>query len=188
MAGGYSDFPQDPLEQLKQELTAVKARVAELERPTGSQLAETVKNIQAALDAATSALANQIGPVVATGSASSFTITTSPTVFVGVGITVPTGYTKALITANSTASEVPMTTIDRLYSQLIINGNAGAEVYGYTDQSIGGGVSDTHAVNLTGLTAGATISTQLQLRNLIGASGAGTGTRGKVTVTALFQK
>lgn len=182
MAGGYSTPNVDPLDQLRSELADAKRRLDELERPTGSQLAQTVANLQ-------SLLSNQVTPLVGSASASSFTVTPSQTTFLTVNMTVPAGYTRALVTANSTGSMVPITAAnDRLYSTITIAGNAGVEVFGFADNQIGGGVAAAHAVSVSGLTPGNNMATTLAMHSLLANSGTGTATRAVLTVSALFLK
>lgn len=150
---------------------------------------------QQALAAAASAqaliglAANQVSTAVIEGSASSFTVTTTPTNFVTVSIPTPTGYTQALITTNGSASEVPAGAAnDRLYATLTVAGNTGVTVFGFADSQIGGGVAVTHAVKVTGLTTGVNITSALTLQTLLGPSGTGTATKAVVTMTVIFLK
>ncbi len=176
MGNGYPVVPTDALDALRADLQKMSDRIKELERPTGTQDASLLATYRA----------NQISPAVGSGANAGFLVTTTIATFITVDIVVPTGYTRALVIANSSASIGPGAAFDRLYSSIVIAGNTGGEIFGFVDDSIGGGSSASHAVTLTGLTAGSNVTSLLKLRTLIGNSGTGAGTKAVLTASALF--
>jgi|GEM_PF-6779101 len=70
MAGGYVNLPDDPLEDLKRRLQDAQRRLDELERPSGSQIYDTletltnlVNNLAAEIEAVSASGATWQGPV-----------------------------------------------------------------------------------------------------------------------------
>jgi len=67
MAGGYFTPPKDDLDVLRQVLQSLKDRVAELERPTGTQTAEAVKQLRALVEDLQEQIDNLLSTAVNTG-------------------------------------------------------------------------------------------------------------------------
>lgn len=63
MAGGYVNLPNDPFEELRRQLDDARRRLAELERPTGSQIYDTL----ATLTDLVNNLATEIANVASSG-------------------------------------------------------------------------------------------------------------------------
>ena len=118
----------------------------------------------AATAAANAATAARVVPVVNSSSAAGFTLTTSYAILVIFGLIVPSGCTRALVSASGFVSNVSSsTTGDRLYVLAAINGVAGPE----SNNPMGasnpvGAASAFQTQNLSGLTPGGTISIALQ--------------------------
>lgn len=67
MAGGYDMTPVDPLDVLRAQLVDMKARLAELERPTGTQLFNAVRELTALVDDLQTQVDNLLAVAVNTG-------------------------------------------------------------------------------------------------------------------------
>lgn len=74
MAGGYVNLPSDPFEELRRQLDDARRRISELERPTGSQIYDTlatltdlVNNLATEIANVSSSGATWYGPVTTTG-------------------------------------------------------------------------------------------------------------------------
>lgn len=85
-------------------------RLDELEKPSGSQLFES--------------LANQVSPSVATNSNSAFVVNTTPTNFASVSFSTPARYSRALVFAGASTT-AGNNSDGRLFTYVTINGNAG---------------------------------------------------------------
>lgn len=163
MPTGYDNLPDDPFEDFTRRLKAQGERIKELERPTGTQLAQTVQQLQAAVEDIQVALANQVSPAASTGSNSNFAVTTSETSFASVGITVPTGYTRALVYAGGGLSASQDLTGGRLFCHVRIAGVDGPDTIGLVTTSWPySSVAAFSTRSLTSLTGGSTITTELR--------------------------
>lgn len=170
MAGGYDVTPVDPLDVLRDQLVSLKERVAELERPTGTQLYASLRN--------------PVFPSVGSASASGFLTSTSWTTHASVGLTVPDGYTRALIYASG-ALNIGTNNGggDRMFGRVVISGAAGP-----SSKAVGNLVEALAAfstASLTGLISGGNVQVDLQSSLAIG-PGNTFETFANLTVQAMF--
>jgi hypothetical protein len=171
MAGGYTVPDADALDALVTRLVKAEERISELERPTGSQLYDS--------------LANQSSPAVAVNSASSFTLTTSYANITSATVPVPTGYTRAVVTAMSGINGVTASGGgDRMLAQVSIDGTFGPTATSYATIAQPFAFASAYAV-ATLASVGASISVVLQARLLFG-PGDFTGTNATLAVTVMF--
>lgn len=117
MSGGIRPQPEDRLAAFVAELDKVRADIRELQRPTGTQIAETV--------------ANQIVTDVASASVNTVSVGTSFSTILSVSIPVPDGFHRASVvtvgawTAANTVSG--FSGGDRAYLRMVIGGTPGPE-------------------------------------------------------------
>lgn len=115
MAGGYVNLPNDPFEELRLQLEDARRRLAELERPTGSQiydslatLTDLVNNLATEIANVSSSGATWYGPV----SAGTGTIqTTSGDIYTPHGRATPvvTSYVAAYLNSDGRLGATPST-------------------------------------------------------------------------------
>lgn len=157
MAGGYDVTPVDPLDVLRDQLVSLKERVAELERPTGTQLYASLRN--------------PVTPSAATGYGSNFIITTTAAAFASASVTVPDGYTRALVYAGGAANGSGDGNGCRLSSFVQINGNNGPSTFNPIPSGVGWGVTAAFfTMSFSGLTAGYSITSNLMLSLDVGST------------------
>jgi hypothetical protein len=148
----------------------VPRKLADLERSQKEGLASiadsfntTVAALNVAIAAVATAAANQVAPGIGAGSTSGFTLTSSSTALVSFNMVVPTGYTRALVTASgSVGSLSTYASADAVHATATIAGSSGPEgvSYFYAPNS-GGSATCFQNVSLTGLTGGANILVSL---------------------------
>lgn len=144
MAGGYADAPKDGIDQLLRKQAELERRIAELERPSGTQVAETVATMADlyALSVAVDAQQSQ-----GTG----FTMSTTMTTRATVSFTIPDGYTRALVFAGGFVySGTAAGGGDRIYGGVQIASNSGPESIAFmTTTMLLAGVSAFHALTFS---------------------------------------
>lgn len=179
MAGGYATPNSDTIDVLLERFTTLEGRVRELERPTGTQVAESVKELEAQL-------ANQVLPQVGASSNYSFTVTGSFATITSFNLVVPAGYTRAAITAAGAIS-VGSTANDRFDLRTVVAGIAGPFTIGFNYAAAGEvSFSAFGSYTLSGLTPGSNILVELQSKHTTGTiSGL---LSSSITAMALFQK
>lgn len=173
MAGGYDTTPTDPLDVLRSQLVDLKARVSELERPSGTQLYESLRN--------------PVYPLVGANYASGFAGTTSYVTRASFSLTVPDGYTQALIYASGFTNMATARSdgSDGYYAKINIAGVDGVASTAIIIGTFTGAVSAFMTSTLTGLSPGSSISVSL-LTKLFYGPGDPSFTVASVTAQALF--
>ena len=142
----------------------------------------------AATTAANAATAARVVPVTGSSSSAGFTLTTSYAILIIFGLTVPSGCTRALVSASAFVSSLTSSTGgDRLYVQAAINGAVGPE----SNNPMGasnpvGAASAFQTQNLSGLTPGGTISISVQAHIMVG-PGASAFANATLSAMAIFQ-
>jgi len=142
----------------------------------------------AATAAATAAANAMINVAVGNASASNYLLTTSYATIASFGLTVPSGYTRALVSVSAFATGLSAaSSLDRVYVQAVSNGVAGPQGIAEMVPSLPiVGASAFQTQSLSGLTAGSTISVSVQAR-----LGTGPGdtpfTNASVSAMAIFQ-
>lgn len=163
-----------PYSQLVEEFRQIKLRLAELEAPTGTQIANAVANLTSYGSAGASSIGFAIPTVMATVASGT--------------LVVPAGFTKATMHGTVSAGAWNgSATGDYLYVQCILNGSPGATMPVFAGASAYGSVSASAIRTLTGLTPGSTIVVGVQCK---ASSGWGTNTSNiaNVDVTVSFSR
>ncbi len=106
-----SGRPQDLRGFFEQRFSELEREIRELQRPTGTQIAETV--------------ANQVTPVVGNSSTSGFTLTTSEQTLISFNLAVPDGFTRAAVTVFGSATGMILAAGDRMFLRCRIGGIVG---------------------------------------------------------------
>jgi hypothetical protein len=176
-------------------LKAIQAQAQQVQAQIGSaQALITLATQQNALNSAQIALAaNQVVPGVGAASANSFNTTTSYATYASFNLTVPAGYTKAVITVSGNgASATGSTGGDAAYCRVLCNGVAGPEVLGYIQTTmLAVNLAAFGSFSLSALSAGATIPIEIQMRLRSGpppGSSLWAADQVNVVASALFQK
>lgn len=175
-----------------QALTSTIATLAEQINTLQQNVADTqtaLTNAETALTNAQTALANQVYPGTSSASASGFTLGTGFATIATATLTVPAGYTRALVTASGTATSLSASaSSDAVHAYATIAGAGGAESVSYFyGPNSGGSASCFAAQSLTGLSGGQvlTMTTVARLTNGPGVSTLSTGT---IMCQAIFLK
>lgn len=178
MSGGYDRFSNDQVEQLLSRVERMQRRLDELERPTGTQVAETV--------------ANQIVTDVASASVSSVSVGTSFTTILSVTIPVPAGFSRASVVAVGawTASNTVTgwSGGDRAYLRMVIGGTAGPESNILLQTSMITQPVTATSTRVFSVTPGGSLVVQAQARNRDSATDAATWANANMSALALFTR
>lgn len=120
--------------------------------------AEEVANLAGSV--AQLALDARVQPVVDNASSTSFTLTTGGITVISRSISVPSGFTRALVMSTGTLGTT-VSGSDNTYGIVTINGNSGPQAASMTTSGLPYGiVSPSHAVSLTGLSGSFTVTLQ----------------------------
>lgn len=130
-----------------------------------SQVAAAAASAQAAATAAAAAAAGQVVPATGSSIAVNFLLGTSDSIVTSTSFTVPSGYTRAVVTAMGSIVATSQSSGDRLFAKCGINGNLGAEMGTVTTTA-------THWANLScfasivmsGLTPGGAFNVDIRAR------------------------
>lgn len=125
----YPTPPGDSLEPLTAELKNLQRQLNDLQRASGTDIGETLRQIQdqqAALEAAQGKLTV---PAVASGANAVFALSTGWANVVQVALNVPVGYTRALFYASGVVvgGNNDALTVAKVYSRIIIGAAVGPE-------------------------------------------------------------
>lgn len=133
------------------------------------------------------ALANPVQTETASNYLSNYAISTTSAARASVTLTVPAGFTKAVIIANPTAMGQNSTaSADYLYVQAIINGANGGELYTNAGAGLAVGLASPVHMTLTGLTGGATITVDVATRAGLATWAASTSNQANIYATAIY--
>lgn len=111
MSGGIRPQPEDRLAAFVAELDKIRADIRELQRPTGTQIAETV--------------ANQVAPAVGNSSTSGFTLSTSEATLITLNVAVPDGFSRAVVSVVGSVTGMTTSSGDRMFNRCYIGGSVG---------------------------------------------------------------
>ncbi|WP_284984312.1 hypothetical protein [Arthrobacter sp. efr-133-TYG-118] len=133
------------------------------------------------------ALQNPASTGQLSAAATNFAIPTTPTTVASGTISIPAGYTQAVVTLNVSAGAVNSTaSADFLYIQAVINGSAANTMPGYAGPTGGWAwAGSTKTAVLTGLSGGS-ISLSALAQTQTGTWGANTSNRAYCEATAIF--
>jgi len=133
------------------------------------------------------ALANPILTDTASNYLSSYAITTATTVRASITLTVPTGFTQAVVIANASAMGYNNTAAsDYLYVQAVVQGVGGGELYSAAGAGLGVGLASPFHTTLTGLTDGQTITVSITTRTSTATWAASASNMANIYATALY--
>lgn len=127
----------------------------------------------------------QIG--TASNGLNNYAIGTASTVRASVALTVPDGFTQAVVTANPTAMGQNTTaTTDYLYVMAVVDTIGGGELYTSAAAGLGVGLAAPFHTTLTGLTGGDTITVSVATRAGFNTWAASTANQANIYATAIF--
>ena len=171
-------------------------QMKDLERTTRENLASvvrsfksTVERLDAAIETLNEAVASIVIPQNAGGSTQNFAVTTSPVMVASCTLTVPEGYTRAVLNIVSFGEAFNDDTNGHyLYVQCTnsITGGSG-EVYTFLSPSVASAVTTFQQVTLGGLTGGQTLVCGVLVRGTAAFS-ASTANLAQVSAQAIYLK
>lgn len=133
------------------------------------------------------ALANPVQIATASNGINNYAITTTSTVRASVTLTVPAGFTEAIVIANPTAmGQNSTTSSDYLYVQAVVQTVNGGELYTAAPAGLGVGLAAPFHTTLTGLTGGDTITVGVATRAGLNTWAASTANQANIYATALY--
>jgi hypothetical protein len=137
----------------------LEREVKELGPSIAASFNSTIASLNVAIANAAAAAANQVSPATNAGSASSFVLSSSFAALVSFNLTVPTGYTRALITVSgSVASLSTYASSDAVHAFTSVAGNNGAEAVSYFyGPNSGGSATCFQTISFSGLVGGAAV-------------------------------
>lgn len=133
------------------------------------------------------ALANPLQTATSSNGINNYEISTTSTVRVSVSLTVPEGFTEAIVIANPTAMGHNGTAApDYLYVQAVVQTVNGGELYSAAPNGLGAGLAAPFHTTLTGLTGGDAITVGVATRAGINPWPASTANQANIYATAIF--
>lgn len=133
------------------------------------------------------ALTNPVEIGTASNGVNNYEISTTSTVRATVTLTVPAGFTQAVVTANPTAMGHNGTASpDYLYVMAVVQGISGGELYTSAAAGLGAGLAAPFHTTLTGLTGGQTITVGVATRAGFNPWPASTANQANIYATAYF--
>ncbi|WP_427018591.1 hypothetical protein ACQCSX_08690 [Pseudarthrobacter sp. P1] len=133
------------------------------------------------------ALATPVQIGTASNGINNYAITTTSTVRASVALTVPAGFTQAIVIANPTAMGQNSTaSSDYLYVQAVVQAVNGGELYTAAPAGLGVGLGAPFHTTLTGLTGGQTITVGVATRAGTTTWAASTANQANIYATAIY--
>jgi hypothetical protein len=179
-------------------LKEIKAQAQQVQAQIGSaQALITLATQQNALNTAQIALAaNQVVPDAASTSVGSFNTTASQGTIATLTFTVPTGYTRAVLSGFGSTTSTNFSGTQRiLYTRIVLASSSGPEENIYVQDfntspyaDTVGNVSCFHAFIATGLTGGSSVSVSLTTRSSAGTFGTNALNNATLTGSVLYLK
>lgn len=135
------------------------------------------------------ALANPVQTATASNGVTNYAIDTVSTVRASVTLTVPSGFSRAVVLANATAMGTNSgTASDYLYCSAVVQAVNGGELYASAPAGVGASISSPFQPTLTGLTGGQTITVGVATRAGTATWVAATANQASIAATAIFLK
>lgn len=135
------------------------------------------------------ALESPVQTAAASNGVTNYAIDTVSTVRASLALTVPAGFTKAIVIANAAAMGTNSGTAqDYLYASAVVAGVNGGELYTSAPAGVGASVSAQFQPTLTGLTGGDTITVSVATRAGSATWAAATANQASIAATAIFLK
>lgn len=178
----YRTPPGDGLMPIVDEFKKLRRGQRSLARPSGTNIASSLKSLEAAI-------AGMVYPVADGGWATNFSLTTTQTVVASCVLTVPTGYTRALVLATGTVSgQSNAAGSDFLYATVGVNGVLSFNnTYSLTTPNTNvATVAASTSASLSGLVDGATIPVDIRAWLNNGPAGGTPYSFAQVVVIATF--
>jgi hypothetical protein len=155
-----------------------------LQRDTQRTAQENAASVAASFQ---STVARLVFPETGVNYVNNIAVTTTPTVVVSITFYVPAGYTKAQVTAFSSAQAFNSQAAgDYIYTQTLINGVTGGEIYVFAPSNISAGLTAQGFSTLYGLTEGQTIKVDAKVRTNTGTWAASIANQFNVYASVLF--
>lgn len=133
------------------------------------------------------ALASPIQTATSSNYINNYAISTTSTARASLTLTVPSGFTQAIVISNPTAMGLNNTAAaDYLYVQAVVNGVNGGELYTNAGPGLAVGLASPFHTTLTGLTAGQAITVAVATRAGNAAWAASTSNQANIYATAIF--
>lgn len=133
------------------------------------------------------ALANPVQMETSTNYLSNYEVGTVSTVRASLTLTVPNGFTQAVVIANPTGMAQNSTaTADYLYVQAVIQGTPGGELYTSAGAGLAVGVASPVHMTLYGLTGGEEITVSVATRTGFATWAAAPGNQANIYATAIY--
>lgn len=132
---------------------------------------------------------NPVQTATASAGISNYAIDTVATVRASVTLTVPAGFTRAIVISNATAMGTNSgTAADYLYCSATVQAVNGGELYTSAPAGIGASISSPFQPTLTGLTGGDTITVGVATRAGTSTWAADPANQASISATAIFLK
>jgi hypothetical protein len=133
------------------------------------------------------ALASPVQTDTASNYVNNYAITTAITVRASITLTVPAGFTQAVVIANASAMGYNSTAVtDYLYVQAVVQGVGGGEMYSAAGAGLGVGLASPFHTTLTGLTGGDVITVSVTTRTSAATWAASVSNQANIYATALY--
>lgn len=133
------------------------------------------------------ALANPVQMETSTNFLNNYAIGTTSTIRASLTLTVPIGFTQAVVIANPTGMGQNSTaTTDYLYVQAVIQGINGGELYTSAGAGLAVGIASPVHMTLSGLTGGQTITVGVATRTGFATWSASTANQANIYATAIY--
>lgn len=135
------------------------------------------------------ALANPIETATASNGVTNYAIDTTATVRASVTLTVPAGFTRAIVLTSAVAAGTNSgTTAEYLYASAVVSGVNGGELYTSAAAGIAASLTSPFSPTLTGLTGGDTITVGVATRAGTTTWTADPTNQASISATAIFLK
>jgi hypothetical protein len=135
------------------------------------------------------ALANPLETATASAGITNYAIDTTATVRASVTLTVPAGFTRAIVLTSAVAAGTNSgTTAEYLYASAVVSGVNGGELYTSAAAGIAASLTSPFSPTLTGLTGGDTITVGVATRAGATTWAADPTNQASISATAIFLK
>lgn len=135
------------------------------------------------------ALANPVQTATASSGITNYAIDTVSTVRASVTLTVPAGFTRAIVMANASAAGTNSgTSADYLYVSAVVQAVNGGELYSSAAAGLGVGLVAPFSPTLTGLSSGQPVTVSVATRAGTATWTAVTANQASIAATAIFLK
>ena len=176
-------------DELVRRMRDLERRVDEMGPSVARSFGPVIADLAAKQAALTDLVANMIAPVTQNSWVTNFVVSNTISTYAPTSVTVPTGYTQAIVDLSVYFGAVNTLTEEYVYVAALINGVAGHEGIGGNNPSatLFSNAWSRQVSILTGLTAGSTITLAVQARTSdTGPWGANTSNRASTDAVVWF--